>query len=266
MGTSSEAIQAYITAAATPEPGPLEALAQHLASDVVVAGIVGAARGKDAVLDALAAPNATRLVSAATWSEPQVEGDETVVDAGLPAGVPMAALRFGFRFDSESRILHIGQQMVQGPPPARQALAITDEMATAINGALANGTPFVVSYVDAGGAPRISPRGSVQALGEKQLGLWARDPEGGILKGIAANPNLSLYYRDPKTRTTFTMAGRAYRVTDDATRTRIYENQPEIERNFDGRKRGVAIVVDLESIDGAGPAGRVRMAADVSPG
>jgi hypothetical protein len=41
----------------------------------------------------------------------------------------------------------------------------------------------------------------------------------------------------------------------------VYANTPEIERNLDATRRGVAIVVDLDRVEGMGPGGRIRMVA-----
>jgi predicted pyridoxine 5'-phosphate oxidase superfamily flavin-nucleotide-binding protein len=150
--------------------------------------------------------------------------------------------------------------MLPAPRQPAQPLSISPEWKTIIDGALVNGTPVIVGYVDAAGVPHLSPRGSVQVLDEERMALWARDPEGGILKGIASNPNVTLFYRDPKTRTSFTITGKAHIASDDQTRDAIYDNQPVQERNFDGRKRGTAIVVDVEELEAATPAGRSRMA------
>ena len=258
MSTTPDAALAYFAALREPDAGRLAALEPLLAEDAAVVGLVGAASGRHQVLEALAAPDATRMVRAAEWSEPVNEAGEVVVDANLPAGGAIAGMRFAVALGEDGRIVRVGQQMLPAAPPAPQPLAITPEMKDMIDGALANGTPFVVSYVDSEGVPHISPRGSVQALNERQIGIWARDPEAGLPRGIAANPNVALYYRDPKTRAALTIVGKAH-IADEETRSVIYENQAAIERNIDGRKRGIGIVVDVEIIEAAGPAGRTKM-------
>jgi hypothetical protein len=144
-----------------------------------------------------------------------------------------------------------------GAPPATEPLSIRPEWKELIDNALANGTPVIVAYVDAAGVPHVSPRGSVQVLNEKQLGMWARDPEGGLLKGIAANPNMTFFYRDPKTRQAFTITGTA-RLADAAEKETIYQGQPALERNMDGRMVGSAVVIDVQTLEAAGPSGRAK--------
>jgi hypothetical protein len=259
MDTAKAAVEAYIAAVTDPSPGNLAALEPKLDEDLVVLGLVGAGAGRANVLQALAAPNATRLVAAAQWSDPGDEDGELIREARLPGGVPFAGLRFAFRIHNGERIARIGQQLMPAAPPEAQPVSITADLKALIDGALANGTPVIVGYVDANGVPHLSPRGSAQVLNETQVALWSRDPNGGILKGIAVNPNVALYYRDPKSRASVTITGRAHVPQDSRIRDTIYDNQPEIERNLDGRKKGVGIVVDVDLLEAAGPAGRTRM-------
>src|SRR5690606_14488523 len=57
-------------------------------------------------------------------------------------------------------------------------IQLTDEMKTAINNALVDGVPIIISSVDATGQPSISLRGSTQAFSDSQLAIWVRDPNG----------------------------------------------------------------------------------------
>jgi len=128
-----------------------------------------------------------------------------------------------------------------------------------VNGALANGTPMVVAYVDADGAPHLSLRGSTQSHGETQLALWIRDPAGGLLHAIPEHPTLALFYRDASRGRTYQFTGRAHVDDDPATRAAVHADQPEVERNLDPYQRGVAVIVDLDRVEGTGPAGRFRL-------
>jgi hypothetical protein len=142
-----------------------------------------------------------------------------------------------------------------GPGP----ITLTEEMCTAINGALANGTPVVVAYVDERGQPRLSFRGSTQVFGDDRLAIWARNPEGGLPQALAANPRVTLLYRNPQPRMLLTFEGRGHIAADEATRTAVYEGAPEPERNADPERKGVAVVVELDRVTGITPSGRVLM-------
>src|SRR5215469_14491036 len=97
--------------------------------------------------------------------------------------------------DEAGVLTEVVQETVPAPPPEPGALVLPAEVRDDVNGALVNGTPVVVAYVDADGAPHLSLRGSTQTHGDDQLALWIRDPAGGLLRAIADRPILSLFYR-----------------------------------------------------------------------
>ncbi|MBV8682267.1 MAG: pyridoxamine 5'-phosphate oxidase family protein [Caulobacteraceae bacterium] len=142
---------------------------------------------------------------------------------------------------------------------AASSLALTDEIKALVNGSLANGTPMLLAAVSPAGKPVLSFRGSVQTYSDDQLGLWARHSQGGTLEAIAANPNVVLVYRSPTTPV-LQFHGRARIATDEAERKRVFENAPEREQASDPERRGAAIIVDLDRIEGVvrvGPDGPV---------
>ena len=138
-------------------------------------------------------------------------------------------------------------------------LALTDELKTLVNGALANGTPLLLAAVSPQGAPLASFRGSVQTYSDDQLGLWARNAEGGTVEAIKANPNVVLVYRSPTTPV-LQFRGRA-RIAESADeREKIYASAPEREQAGDPERKGVAVIVDLDEVGGVlkfGPDGPV---------
>jgi len=139
-------------------------------------------------------------------------------------------------------------------------IELTDEMKERIDGALANETPIAVAYVDEQGAPRLSFRGTTQALGDDRLAIWARNPQGGFASALGRNPRVALLYRDPASRRSMSMSGRA-RLAPDLNET-VYERSPERERVRDPERKGVAIVVELDQLTSAGPDGVIRMQRD----
>lgn len=124
-------------------------------------------------------------------------------------------------------------------------IQLTDEMKTAINNALDDGVPIIISSVDATGQPSISLRGSTQAFSDSQLAIWVRDPGGNFLKSIEANPKMALFYRNPEKRVGWLFHGEATRHDDGPTRDAVYAAAPERERNQDPEKAGTAVVIDL---------------------
>lgn len=79
------------------------------------------------------------------------------------------------------------------------------------------------------------------------------------MTAIRHNPNVAMVYRSATTPV-LQFHGRA-RITDDPVeRARVFENAPERERQSDPERRGAAIVVDLDRIEGVlkrGPDGPV---------
>ncbi len=108
---------------------------------------------------------------------------------------------------------------------------------------------MVVASVDAEGRPRLTFRGSLQAFSDDQVGFWARNAEGGTMENIAANPHVAMMMRNPDTRVVLQLMGRARRV-EGAERDRVYANAPEIEQRGDPDKKGAAVLVDLDRVEG----------------
>lgn len=129
------------------------------------------------------------------------------------------------------------------------SLTLGDELKGIINTALSERTPMVVASVDAEGRPRLTFRGSLQTYSDDQVGFWARNPTGGTMENIAANPHVAMMMRNPDTRVVLQLMGRARRV-EGAERDTVYANAPEIEQRGDPDKKGAAVVVDLDRVEG----------------
>ena len=130
------------------------------------------------------------------------------------------------------------------------SLELPDEVRALVNGALEAGNPILLAAITTDGKPRMSFRGSVQALSPDQLGFWVRRVEGETMEGIKANPNVSLMYRDAGKRLLLQFAGRARIAADKAERDRVYESAPERERNADPERKGEGVVIDLDRVEG----------------
>ena len=133
--------------------------------------------------------------------------------------------------------------------PTNTSLALTDEIKTLVNGALANGTPLLLAAVSPDAKPVASFRGSVQTYSDDQFGFWARNAQGGTLDAIRANPNVVLVYRSPTTPL-LQFHGRARIASDDAERNRVFDSAPEREQAADPERKGAAVIVDLDRVEG----------------
>lgn len=211
--------------------------------------------GREAVLKHFTGNEAYRK---AAWSPPQADGERLKVTGG--------GLILLFEF-AGGRIAAIRQQPVFGaaPPPPATPLKLTEEMKKLVDNALATRHPMIVAYADAAGQPILSFRGSTQAFSDDQLAIWVRNSDGSFLKAIAKNPRVALMYRDEDTKATYQFQGRARVSTDQAVRQRIYAKMAEAERNHDPARTGVALLIELDRVEGwagmspNGPVDKVRM-------
>lgn len=150
---------------------------------------------------------------------------------------------------------------MSAPPPVLTELKLSDEMKDAVNNAFGTRRPIVVAYVDEKGAPQLSYRGSTQVYSDTQLAIWVRNPAGRILESIAKNPAVSLVYGyfEPNERGFMFFRGRARVDGGDAVRKQVYEHAHEFERSQDPERKGVAVLIDLDSVDGFFGGARLQM-------
>ena len=137
-------------------------------------------------------------------------------------------------------------------PPILTELRLSEEMQRAVNTAFETLKPIVVSYVDENGAPQLSFRGSTQAYSDTQLAIWVRNPEGRILESIEKNPAIALLYGsfEPTARAFMIFRGRARVDGTDAVRRHVYEHAHAFERDKDKDRKGSALIIDLDSVEG----------------
>lgn len=137
-------------------------------------------------------------------------------------------------------------------------ILLTDDIKQAVNNAFENRTPMVVVYVDENGQPSMSLRGTTQVWSDDQLAFWARGTSN-LPKALAARPKVTLWYRDPATRTTLQFRGHARQDDDPKVRDLVFERSPAGEQAADPERKGVVLIVDLDRVDGRTPEGPIAM-------
>jgi hypothetical protein len=259
--TRTQAAEAYIKALRTGEPSATRLAGESLASDVVLKTANEEIIGRDKVLARITGQwPLTPVYVQGFFGAPLAEGDNVVVNAEFgPLGAAPTKLSLTFSFNGSDQITRIEQQ-AQMAPPLAVGDGLPDIVRGLINGALANGTPICVSYVDANGQPVLSLRGSTQVYSPTQLCIWVRNADGGLPTALRSNPRMSLLYRDSKTRTTLIIQGRGHVEADEATRNRVFELAPEVEQNHDPARKGAALIIDVTSLQGTTVRGPVRYA------
>ena len=119
---------------------------------------------------------------------------------------------------------------------------------------------MLIAYTDESGQPVLSFRGSLQAFSDDQLALWVRNAQGSMLRSLQKNPKVATMYRDEDSKATYQFQGRARITTDDSERKRIYDASAQVEQAHDFAKLGVAVIIDLDRVEGyagLGPAGQI---------
>jgi hypothetical protein len=158
------------------------------------------------------------------------------------------------------------------------AVDLSGEITERVNDSHLSGKDLVLSYVDEQGRPHQSIRGSTHVHSRDQIAIWVRESyvgtmtptrspkeSGGFVRAIASNPQVSLLYRDPESKTTFVFAGRAHVETDEKVREVIYAALPPSEQNHSADHSGTAVVIDIDHVVGGtlvagAPVGAVEMA------
>jgi hypothetical protein len=258
---SSRAVELFLSALQEPSADNRAAAHRELTPDVELFGPFGVGRGADTVDALFEHPIVARLAAQSQWAAPQVDGDTVSVTATAPPPASVGGLHFMFHLDAHERIDRIEQDLLPATPLDPRPLELTDTHAELLAGALAAGKPVIVGYVDSGGRPHLSYRATVQALGTDRLGMWIRDPHGGLVSALATNPHLACFYSDRSSGVTLQFYGSGRVEPTEAIRDAIYEGSPQPERDMDWRKHGVAVVIDLERVEGRDTGGRVLMTA-----
>ena len=154
----------------------------------------------------------------------------------------------------------IQQQRVPPPPPTPRPMVLPQALREAINANLLERHPMLLSYVGLDGQPVLSFRGSTQVLGDDQLAMWVRNPEGAFIRAIRSNPRVALMYRNEDKRSTYQLQGRARVSEAPADRQRIFDAAAPAERAHDFAMLGAAVIIDLDRVEGwagVGPSGQI---------
>ena len=253
---------ASLRPAAGGKPAPR---AELLAEDAIFQTL-GKIEGRTAVMERMGNDGAGAVYRTMQWGTPVMDSTEARITGHMPAGGGVI-ITFGFKGGLISAVL---QQPLPGAPVPATPIKITDEMRAMVASAQTDGFPMTVAHVDVSGQPIISFRGSTQVFSDTQLAIWVRNADGNFLNSLAANPKIALMYRNAKTRALYQFQGRAHVSTDAAAREQIFSNMNQSERNHDYALTGIALMIDLDRVEGwagmspDGQVGRVRMLGDAT--
>jgi hypothetical protein len=128
---------------------------------------------------------------------------------------------------------------------------LTGQIAAAIDGAALRGHQLALAYVRDDGSPSVSFRGSAYVRNSTELAIWARNRDSGLAAASIERPRVSLvfYEVDGPGARYLAIEGRA-RVAAELD-DEVYGAIIEPERQRDPERKGVAVVVDVDSVVGA---------------
>jgi hypothetical protein len=142
------------------------------------------------------------------------------------------------------------------------AVNLTGDITAAIDGAMLRGHPLAVAFVRDDGSASVSFRGGTYVHSSTQLAIWVRKRDTGLAAAIAERPRVSLVFLEgegPGARY-LAIEGRA-RIAPELDQE-AYDAIVEPERQQDPDRNGVAVVVDVDSVTGAGKDGFFQQARD----
>ncbi len=154
--------------------------------------------------------------------------------------------------------------MTQAERERLTELRLTPEIQKIINEAFEPmDLPFMMAHVDDNGRPSMSWRGSVCAVSETEIGVWARHGDGGTVTSLEQRPDVMLAYRETggpgkPSKAVLNIRGKARIVRGDE-RHRVYDIMAQRERAADPEMQGVAIIIEIESVGGIIPGYLLQM-------
>jgi hypothetical protein len=125
--------------------------------------------------------------------------------------------------------------------------ALTEEMMQAVDNALTDRAPCLVSTASASGMPDVSYRGSVLAFDADHLAFWER-VKGETLRNLEENPQVVVFYRNPQTRKNWRFYGTAQVLKDGETRDQIMARVHPFEIGQDPERKGYAVLIRVDRI------------------
>ncbi|GEM_PF-436636 len=247
------------TALVLPENQAGDALGAILAEDVTYQALGRAAQGRADVARELTTGVVGEGARMQLWQAPEAHGERVRLAGRRRAGTRDREFVLTLQL-AAGLVRHVALQRQAAPPVPASALVLPESVRRMVDSALVERHPMLMAYTTPEGQPILSYRGSVQVAADDQLAMWIRNPDGLLMRSIAANPRVALMYRNEESKSTYQFQGRA-RVSNDAgLRQRVYEKSAKAEREHDFAQMGVVVLVDLDRVEGyasLGPSGQV---------
>lgn len=122
-----------------------------------------------------------------------------------------------------------------------------NEMAEAVNTALAEGNVCLVGTASASGEPDIAFKGSVMVFDQDHLAFWERS-KGQTLQNLEENPQACVLYRSRERGVAWRFYGVTESHADDSLRQQVMDRTVQAELDRDPERTGVAVLVRVDRI------------------
>jgi hypothetical protein len=131
----------------------------------------------------------------------------------------------------------------------------------AIGAASREGHPVAVAYVDEDGAPALSLRGSTHVHDRDHLAIWARRADAGLAAAVAHREAVSLlYFASQGGRPKLLLSFRGRARVEPAAADAVYAAIPQSERDHDPERRGVPVLIAVDTVRGMRAEGPIEQA------
>jgi hypothetical protein len=213
-------------------------------------------KGRDAVLERLTKGPGAAGYKEANWTAEE-KGEAVQATGAMPNGARLTLTVHA----KNGKIALVQQQMLPGQPRPGTELKIPTDLKERINNALAQRHPMLIAYSDESGQPILTFRGSTQVFSDTQLAIWVRNAGGSMIRSIQKHPKIAMMYRDEDAKATYNFRGRAHIDSSEAARRQVYDTMAQVERDHDFARLGVAMIIDLDLIEGYGglsPQGQIN--------
>ncbi len=127
-------------------------------------------------------------------------------------------------------------------------IRVSQELRQRLDSALNDGKTLTAAYVDSHGKPHISFYGSTHVHDPDKLAVWVRNTDSDLISTIPDRPDIAFIYGDIGSRFYAKFEGTARIETQPEARQRIYDEMHPVERQFDPEMKGIAIVIDLQTL------------------
>jgi predicted pyridoxine 5'-phosphate oxidase superfamily flavin-nucleotide-binding protein len=131
-------------------------------------------------------------------------------------------------------------------------IELTEEMAEAVNNALADGTPCLMGTASGSGMPNVSYRGSVMVFDKEHLAYWERAKNIAV-HNLQENPQVEILYRNRDKGLSWRFYGRAEILETGAVREEIMSRTVQRELDSDPERAGFGVLITVDTVtDGRG--------------